>query len=282
MDSPGADDEKLTGESAACCLCCRNTEEEETWSFTFKDDEVGEFVGCRISDSLLSWALFRSLYAVFMFVVLVLCAIQYSLFMGGQWLYFLTMWTFIIQTFYAIFSAYATWAYGYFAQYDPEPLRDPPGIFYALWITENLLLSFTFFVFIGFWAIVFPAGVVLDFTIVATHGVNWVLMLTDRYFSTMPAVRMKHVYVPITYGMIYYLWSIIHAYSGLDNGPIEGKALYPITDYNNHPLLLLSGPIAILIFIPLVHYANQQLVRLSEHCLPRPGQTTAEHHVEMA
>jgi len=83
-------------------------------------------------------------------------------------------------------------------------------------------------VFALFWLLVYTGGTPRAWDVHA-HGVNWVLMLCDRFFTEQPAYYI-HFYQLQIYALVYVLFSIIHNYSGIDNGAADGsKLLYSQT-----------------------------------------------------
>lgn len=117
-----------------------------------------------------------------------------------------------------------------------------------------------------FWTLVYSGGALRE-TTVQTHGINWLIMLFEVFISKAP-LRMEHVYVPMLYGLLYVLWSVVHALARVDNGDKEGTAAYSTLDFTNAPgAASVTAILVLLLVLPLFHFAMVKWRDLGARCL---------------
>lgn len=62
----------------------------------------------------------------------------------------------------------------------------------------------------------FPLDYTTETDTFVNHGVNGVFVLIDIWITAMP-IRVLHFYVPMVFGVVYVIFSVIYDYSGATN-----------------------------------------------------------------
>jgi len=197
------------------------TTTDYTWSFGMgmTAEELSNFpmpkCGEKYAGIWFGWRAFASLYFLAVAITSIVQDCEEGV--GAWWLIYLTNWTLVLQIVYLHLSAWITRGY-LLTKRTPKKV---PTHYHIAWILQSVLASATTLVFLLYWALIHDGGAV-KFVTINTHGVNFIAMLIDRGFSKQPA-RMMHFYYPMIYGIIFYLFSIMHEYAGLDNGHKDGN-----------------------------------------------------------
>mmetsp|Transcript_9659 Transcript_9659/g.18542 ORF Transcript_9659/g.18542 Transcript_9659/m.18542 type:complete len:305 (-) Transcript_9659:162-1076(-) len=213
------------------------------------EKEIQVFAKSQLSDQTLAWAIYRSAAATY-FVAILSWSIGNMAFTkdGAYWPIYLTHWTLVVLVVYLSFAAMCTWLYGF----DEKIEGKTPLLFKVTWVLQNICLSSTMLVFLLYWMLVYTGGPV---TVLSchVHGVNWVMMLIDRFFSEQPAYFM-HCYQAQLYALVYFIWSVIQYYGQVDNGSKAGTAIYNATDYGKDPVTnYITFAVILTMLIPGCH-----------------------------
>lgn len=105
-----------------------------------------------------------------------------------------------------------------------------------MWCLYSVSVPLELTVTLSFWFLVYPTiDSKIKYRMIFNHGVLAVLLLIDGNFISRIPVRIKQIVFPITYGIFYEVWTIIHAFTNLGNGNKEGELLYDVIDWKRYP-----------------------------------------------
>jgi len=133
------------------------------------------------------------------------------------------------------------------------------------WCLYNIALPSAILVTMIYWGVLYPmltsAGYkVAIFMDLSVHAFNTILMMIEQYIGSVPT-RIAHVYQPITYGIIYAIFSAI-MYAVYD------LVLYPyVLDWGN-PITAASIT-GILIYYLVAQFVLYLIYRAQCICLSR-------------
>mmetsp|Transcript_708 Transcript_708/g.1104 ORF Transcript_708/g.1104 Transcript_708/m.1104 type:complete len:269 (+) Transcript_708:127-933(+) len=183
--------------------------------------EVQDFGEWRLGNIYI-WLTIRVFNAAYTTAILVWgIAITARTVNGPWWPIYLTNWTLVLLTAYFWCAVSSTIVA---LRCQNIVIEYTPNVFMVTWHLQNVCLGGTMAVFALFWLLVYTGGTPRAWDVHA-HGVNWV----------------------------YVLFSIIHNYSGIDNGAADGTYIYKATDYKNHPEQYGVIVIIVTVILPAFH-----------------------------
>jgi len=125
---------------------------------------------------------------------------------------------------------------------------EPPRLIWWTWLLQNIVYPLSLYVAVLFWAGV-QAYLPTSFL---AHGVNAGLMLLDIGVADSP-FRLAHMYQSAILAFVYGIWTIIHAYAKVDNGWLDGRYIYPFTNYDEDPRAWIYLTLVIVVGIPFFY-----------------------------
>eukprot|EP00467_Chlorarachnion_reptans_P006281 CAMPEP_0114488132 /NCGR_PEP_ID=MMETSP0109-20121206/1155_1 /TAXON_ID=29199 /ORGANISM="Chlorarachnion reptans, Strain CCCM449" /LENGTH=275 /DNA_ID=CAMNT_0001664481 /DNA_START=164 /DNA_END=991 /DNA_ORIENTATION=+ len=247
-DDPGQGErEQLVGQETPLNDLERS---ERDWALYLRPRELKDFCKPRGCMSLRMFLFFRGSVALYFIAITI-----YSLVKtwqdtpdGPWWPIYLTNWTLFLVI--AYFSC--AWTSSFYYSTNLDGIREAPKLIKATWVLQNIASSVVMLVFLVYWLLMWDWKTV-NFEGISVHLMNFAAIIVDRIYSCAP-MRIRHVYMPIAFLAVYGLFAIIQDYSNLDNGSIEGTAIYAITDFKQRPELAWPT-VAALFFVltPLNH-----------------------------
>lgn len=81
-----------------------------------------------------------------------------------------------------------------------------------------------------------------EYASIMTHGGCLILVMIDGFLLSRIPLRVKQVIFFQAFMLMYIIWSVIHAYSGIGNPYDDGMYLYELLQWKNYPVssLMLS------------------------------------------
>jgi len=93
----------------------------------------------------------------------------------------------------------------------------------------------------------------LSFEMITIHGIIALMLLIDGNLIARIPLRIKHIAAIEISTILFSIWTIIHAFSGLGNGIYEGNLLYDVCDWKNRPITtLITFIIIVVVVLPIV------------------------------
>lgn len=94
-----------------------------------------------------------------------------------------------------------------------------------------------------FWALVYD-GKPVTYVTAMVHGGTMILLLIDGFVLSRIPLRLKQFVFFESFSLLYFLWNIVHAYSGIGN-PYNGvsqddDAIYESLDWNTDPTMAIA------------------------------------------
>ena len=142
------------------------------------------------------------------------------------WLAYVTRWGLVITTAYIILSALSAVYLAIRPPANPDELKGGVGVLIkSTWALFAIALPAEIMITILFWI-----GKLKYFTYVGNvydsvmvHGITMVLIMIDGFVLSRIPLRMWQFILFETFVALYFLWNVIHAYSGIGNPntPIE-------------------------------------------------------------
>jgi len=180
------------------------------------------------------------------------------------WLGYLTNLGLVISIAYQITACIVTYRRKYLTQPNAnfhDELSIPVKIMWFLyvWSVPNELM-----ITLLFWTVDYPVkeDKSLQFHTFTTHGIIALLLLIDGNLIARIPLRIKHVAVMQIYSVLYLIWTVIHAFSGLGNGNKKGDTLYEVIDWKNKPVATLITSILIVVVVAPVMFMLAWLLSL--------------------
>lgn len=137
------------------------------------------------------------------------------------WMAYLTHWGLVVTAAYALMSVFVA---AYFAMRPPENPGAPEGgkllLVKITWALFAIALPGEIVITILFWVLEFDGTV--RYVSVMVHGGALVLVAIDGFLLSRIPLRMKQFFLYESFSVIYILWSVIHAYSGIGNPYNDG------------------------------------------------------------
>jgi len=181
-----------------------------------------------------------------------------------MWLGYLTNLGLVISIAYQITACIVTYRRKYLTQPNAnfhDELSIPVKImwFLYLWSVPNELI-----ITLLYWTLDYPVkeDKSLQFHTVTNHGIIALLLPIDGNLIARIPLRIKHVAVMQIYSVLYLIWTIIHAFSGIGNGIYEGDTLYEVIDWKNKPIATLVTSILIVVVVAPVMFMLAWLLTL--------------------
>jgi hypothetical protein len=174
---------------------------------------------------------------------------------GPIWFAFLTHWSLTIQTIYTWVDLFTTTMASGMKSGRIEPVNRMPFYAKATWFLYDLLLPTTFLVFVLYFALVVdwddPPTKVLPYL---THGLNFVVMISDSVLSLKPYYLIHGLYFG-AFAVIYVLFTYVYYLLGgkdCDGNPY----LYEVLQWGDNfdGAKTISG-IILFIVVPVVNFA---------------------------
>merc|ERR1740139_1781949 len=122
--------------------------------------------------------------------------------------------------------------------------------FLYLWSVPNELI-----ITLLYWTLDYPVkeDKSLQFHGVTNHGIIALLLLIDGNLIARIPLRIKHIAVMQIYSVLYLIWTIIHAFSGLGNGNRKGDTLYEVIDWKNKTIAtLITSILIVVVVVPIM------------------------------
>jgi len=172
-----------------------------------------------------------------------------------MWLGYLTNLGLVISIAYQITACIVTFRRKYLTQPNADfhdELSIPMKIMWFLyvWSVPNELI-----ITLLFWALDYPVkeDKSLRFDTFTNHGIIALLLLIDGNLIARIPLRIKNIVVMEIYSILYLIWTVIHAISGIGNGTNEGDLLYEVIDWKNKPIAtLITSVLIVVVVVPIM------------------------------
>lgn len=186
------------------------------------------------------------------------------------WMAYLTHWGVLFSTAYALMSAFSAIYLALRPPVDAGVLKGGIGFMIkTTWVLFATAAPAEVIIAILFWVLEFDGT--LTYKTFMTHGGLMILVLIDGFVLSRIPIRMKQLIFIEVLAILFILWTVIHAYSGIgnpykDDGSRDDDALYESLRWktNTSGTAILSV-LVVFVLSPLVFLLCRALSRL----LPR-------------
>lgn len=213
--------------------------------------EVEDFLLSQWSDNPVPYAIYRTLVAVYFFLMVFYTAIYGVL--GAKMMIMLTYWSFYILVACQILRAINCWHYISLRKEGKDVRQHLTNKrrMKLQWLLHNLGSDAAPLVSVLFWTIAYDgSGVTL--VNCTTHGINAVFVLVDTLISRTP-IRMLHLYQSSCMGLIYMVFSYVYHLAGGTNHKGEPYIYKPLDYTNNFRVAISTALVSIFLVAPLIH-----------------------------
>jgi hypothetical protein len=137
------------------------------------------------------------------------------------WLAKLTHWGIVFCSAYAILSAVSAVYLAIRPPASPDELEGGVGVLIkSTWALLAIAAPAQVMITILFWALEFKGTI--SYVSLMVHGIVMVLIMIDGFILSRIPLRMKQFVLFESFSVVYVLWTVIHAYSGIGNPYAEG------------------------------------------------------------
>ncbi|PZC75543.1 hypothetical protein B5X24_HaOG205970 [Helicoverpa armigera] len=170
---------------------------------------------------------------------------------AGHWFIFMTHWGLLVNTVASVLAFSVS-----LAELIKGEDSTPPTLVKCYWLCYNTAITIAFFITIFYWSLLtdvvegdYALNKVLD---VFIHGINSVLMFFLLATARHPH-RLMHFYIPVLFGIIYMIFSIIYYFAG-GLSPFGTNWIYPMLDWSKpgETVLMVVGTAILIIVIHLI------------------------------
>lgn len=147
---------------------------------------------------------------------------------------YLTMWTYFVSLVYLIVATVVSWKREPFLNQPTEREGTPHGLVKAMWALYAVAAPAQVIVIAMYWLTVVPDEGVNGWLSVWFHGGIGLLVFLDGIVVCRIPLRRRQVTLVIIYALLFLLWTLIHALTGLGDG-IESSGddlLYGVIAWN--------------------------------------------------
>lgn len=178
------------------------------------------------------------------------------------YLIFLTNLAFLLQTIYLILAFFVT------AQAEAAvknvmevpvgaaPPTHLPLMVKSMWLTFSIGLPSSWTIMVAFWTVFRDKDDDIDFGTYAVHLVN-TMMLTLDWCVSRNAFYLRHIGVPLAFGVSYMAWTIIHDWA-------MGFPIYAPLDWRHDPLFATIAGVGVNVMVCLFYFCLRGLTRLRD------------------
>uniref|UniRef100_A0A182XCJ4 Protein rolling stone n=1 Tax=Anopheles quadriannulatus TaxID=34691 RepID=A0A182XCJ4_ANOQN len=134
-----------------------------------------------------------------------------------------------------------------------------PNAFKIYWMLHNITLILSVCITIIYWAILHNESMPVDPNNILIHACNCVFMFLDLIIVAYP-VRIWHVLQPITFGLVYCIFSVI--YYAADGTDRFGRPyIYNVLDWNEpgKAMVTVVGTILLAMIVHMLMFAIYKL-----------------------
>lgn len=171
-----------------------------------------------------------------------------------SWIFLLTHWTLLATVLYfvlavilhqsALCGGLATKDAGGRFLYQPESGHPTSSLVRFTWAVYALAMPTNIIVVLLYWTLDYNVNSVMDFENMFKHALTCLLLLVDANFLSCIPLRMKQMIFPISFGVVYVIWTVINSLLDIGDGvwPWEDEdqtnqddALYSVIDWKHNP-----------------------------------------------
>jgi hypothetical protein len=139
------------------------------------------------------------------------------------WLAYVTHWGLIVATAYIILSALSAVYLAIRPPSNPDELKGGVGLLIkSTWALFAIALPAEIVITILYWTLEFDADDGVTYINLMVHGIVMVLIMIDGFVLSRIPLRMKQFILFESLTALYFLWTVIHAYSGIGNPYADG------------------------------------------------------------
>lgn len=139
------------------------------------------------------------------------------------WLAYVTHWGLVLTTAYIVLSALSAVYLAIRPPANPDELKGGVGVLIkSTWALFAIALPAEIVITILFWTLEYDADDGVAYVSVMVHGIAMVLVMIDGFVLSRIPLRMWQFTLFESFAALYFLWNVIHAYSGIGNPYAEG------------------------------------------------------------
>lgn len=204
-----------------------------------------------------------------------------------SWIFFLTHWTLLATDLYfvlvvilhqsAMCGGRATEDAGGRLLYQPGPGQPASSLVRCTWAVYALAMPANVIVVLLYWTLDYdPVDSTIDFHNIFRHALTCVFLLVDANFLSLIPLRMKQCIFPLSYGVVYVLWTVINSLLDIGDGvwPWEDEdqtnqddALYSVLDWKHNPASATVYAVVIVgVVFPLVFLFSWTFSAIARGC----------------
>ncbi|KAL3774702.1 hypothetical protein ACHAW5_003774 [Stephanodiscus triporus] len=190
------------------------------------------------------------------------------------WLAYLTNWVIVVCSAYAILSAVSAVYLAIRPPASSAELEVGAGILIkSTWALLAIAAPAQVVVTILYWTLLFDADDDVTYVKLMLHGIVMVLIMIDGFILSRIPLRMKQFILFESFAIVYVLWTVVHAYSGIGNPYADGEtptqdddAIYSSLAWKNNTAgAAILSVIVLIVANPIIFMMCRALSRL----LPR-------------
>lgn len=139
------------------------------------------------------------------------------------WLAYLTHWGFLFTVAYSVMSVISAVVFAVRAPDKSGVLEGGVGFLVkTTWALFAIALPVEIVITILYWVLVFDGEV--KYVSVMVHGGGMVLIIIDGFLLSRIPLRMKQFILFEIFTILYLIWNVVHAYSGIGNPYNDGES----------------------------------------------------------
>ena len=139
------------------------------------------------------------------------------------WLAYGTNWGLVVTTAYIILSSLSAVYLVINPPANPDELKGGVGVLIkSTWALFAIALPAEIVITILFWTLEFDADDGVAYLSLMVHGIAMILIMIDGFVLSRIPLRMKQFILFELFTALYFLWNVIHAYSGIGNPYADG------------------------------------------------------------
>lgn len=233
-----------------------------------KNDDRTIFVKSQWQKKPLSliYLIYRLLLTCYFIITIVLSVSGFDnpdgLSYGAKWWIYLTHWGYTTCMLQSVLTTSMLTRWYCAAKNDDDQQQQPPKLLlYNLYWGMNIVaIDFAYCISIMYWCFIhFQENKSLNIDTIIVHVLNSILMTIELFVTAHP-MRILHVYVPICYGVVYCIFTVIYYVAGGTNIDDEPN-IYNILDWRkpSETILVCLGFAALIVVIHCITYALYRL-----------------------
>lgn len=245
--------------------CCYRLRSELKWSYPFFSLDECNGTDLHVEKTFAPTPVILTAFLRLFFLALTIVPIATSIWNYPEenrwiWMGFLTHWTAVVTTAYFLAMLLCTVIRSTLKQ----PRKgEPASKFVRLtWALYSLAAPMNILVVLLYWTLDYEPGQTITFHTIMLHAGTAAAVLLDGNFVSRIPIRMKHMSLVFTVGLLFVVWTIANDYAGLGDGVWPGEDadqanaddhLYSVLSWTTNPKkATIISVVVLFVVIPLM------------------------------